>query len=66
VLGPARARLAGPDLSLHGLLAALDVRWLEGEALRRADPHGSSLLNLNTPEDLAAAERLASGVKRPS
>jgi len=62
VLPVARARLAGDDLSLHGLLSALDVKYLEGEALRRADPGGASLLNVNTPEDLVRAEaRLRSG-----
>jgi molybdopterin-guanine dinucleotide biosynthesis protein A len=58
VLGPARARLAGSDLSLQGLLAALDTRWLEGDALRRADPDGAALLNVNTPADLERAEAL--------
>lgn len=58
VLGPARARLSGSDLSLQGLLAALDTRWLEGDALRRADPDGTALLNVNTPADLERAEAL--------
>jgi len=60
VLDPARRRLAGDDLSLHGLLDGLDTHWLEGDALARADPHGVALLNANTPEDLRRVEaRLA-------
>lgn len=62
VLAVARVRLAGDDLSLHGLLAELDVTYLEGEALRRADPGGVSLFNVNTPEDVVRAEaRLRAG-----
>jgi len=60
LLGPARARLAGPALSLRGLLDAVDTRWLEGDALDAADPDGVALWNVNTPEDLARVEaRLA-------
>ena len=60
-LGPARARLAGQDLSLQGLLAALDTRWLEGDPLRDADPDGTALLNVNTPDDLRRVEALLAG-----
>jgi molybdopterin-guanine dinucleotide biosynthesis protein A len=60
VLEVARARLAGDDLSIRGLLDAVDTRWLEGEALAAADPDASVLLNVNTPEERERAEaRLA-------
>jgi molybdopterin-guanine dinucleotide biosynthesis protein A len=56
-LALARERLAAGELALHGLLAALDTRWLEGAELARLDPDGVALANLNTPEDLARIER---------
>jgi len=54
----ARARLASGELSLQGLLGALDVATLQGDDLASADPDGSALLNVNTPDDLARAESL--------
>jgi molybdopterin-guanine dinucleotide biosynthesis protein A len=42
------------------LLAAVPVRWLTEDELRRADPDLDSLRNLNTPEDYAAARARAS------
>jgi molybdopterin-guanine dinucleotide biosynthesis protein A len=57
VLAVARERFAAGELALHGLLAAIDTRWLEGAELARVDPDGMALANLNTPEDLARIER---------
>ncbi len=54
VLAEARARLAAGRLALHELLAALSVHWLEGADLRAVDDSGSALVNVNTPEELAA------------
>jgi molybdopterin-guanine dinucleotide biosynthesis protein A len=56
-LAVARRRLAARELSLHGLLAELGVRWLEGAELARLDPDGLALTNVNTTEDLARARQ---------
>lgn len=58
VLAAARDALADGRLALRALLDALDTRYLEGDDLAAVDPDGTALLNLNTPEDLARAERL--------
>lgn len=44
--------------SMRGLLECLSVEWLEEPQLRALDPDLRSLINLNTPADLAAWERL--------
>ncbi len=62
VLERARERLAANQLALRGLLDALEVFALDAETLAELDPSGDALMNLNTPEDRAAAEaRLAAG-----
>lgn len=61
VLPVARARLAGDDLSLRGLLDAVATAWLEPDDVARVDPEGRSLVNVNTPEELAQAEELLAG-----
>jgi molybdopterin-guanine dinucleotide biosynthesis protein A len=55
-LAAAVANLAAGRLALRALLEVLDVRYVEGEALRALDPDGHALMNLNTPEDLTLAE----------
>jgi molybdopterin-guanine dinucleotide biosynthesis protein A len=57
-LAVARRHLAEERLALSALLEALATRYLEGDDLRAVDPDGTALLNVNTPEDLARAERL--------
>ena len=64
-LAAARRHLAEERLALSALLAALATRYLEGDDLRAVDPEGAALLNVNTPEDLARAERLWNGGLRP-
>jgi molybdopterin-guanine dinucleotide biosynthesis protein A len=59
VLSVARARLAAGDYKLLGLLAELDVAYLEDGDLAAVDPDGAALLNVNTPADLELAEALA-------
>lgn len=61
VLSRARERLRGEDLSLHGLLASIETRHLEGADLAALDPDGLSLTNLNTPEDLARVSGASRG-----
>lgn len=56
-LDAARRALADGRLALHALLDDLETRYLDGADLAAVDPDGRALLNLNTPEDLARAER---------
>lgn len=58
VLAVARARLAQGALALHGLLAAVETRHLEGPDLSAVDPDGAALTNVNTPAERARAEAL--------
>lgn len=57
VLPRARARLAGDDLSLRGLLRELEVSNLGDAALTLLEAE-RVLVNVNTPESLARAEAL--------
>ncbi len=53
-LEPARRRLEGGDLALHGLIEELgSVSLLEDDDLHALDPDGRALANVNTPEDWA-------------
>jgi molybdopterin-guanine dinucleotide biosynthesis protein A len=49
------AQLRRGRWALRELLAALTVETLHPDLVRRLDPSGLSFLNLNTPEDYAAA-----------
>jgi len=51
----ARRRLEAGELSLRGLLEALDARFLEGPDLEAVDPAGTALLDVNTPGELREA-----------
>ncbi len=44
--------------SMRGLLKCLPVQWLEETQMRQIDPDLRSLINLNTPADLSALDRL--------
>ena len=57
-LAAASARLEKGELKLQGLLDYLDSSYLEPDDVRAIDPDGTALSNVNTPEDLAAAESL--------
>lgn len=50
-----RACLAGGDRSLRGALQRLDVRYVDEAELSAADPMMRSFVDLDTPQDLAAA-----------
>jgi molybdopterin-guanine dinucleotide biosynthesis protein A len=63
-LGALRDTLAAGERRVTGLHARLCVREVPVEALRAADPELVSLVNVNTAEDLAAAERLAADLAR--
>jgi molybdopterin-guanine dinucleotide biosynthesis protein A len=59
-LALARHALEAERLALHALLDALDTRYLEGADLAAVDPERRALTNLNSPDDLALAERTLS------
>lgn len=64
-LAPALAQaIAGGRLRVMDALGPVRVAFLEEDELRRADPGGRSFVNVNTPEDLAAARALAAGGPR--
>ncbi len=54
-----RTRIDAGDRAVGDMLDTLDAELVPPEVWRDADPEGASFVNLNTPEDLAAArERL--------
>lgn len=57
-LAVAREHLAGERLALRALLDSLRVDYVEGERLVALDPDATALLNVNTPEQHAHAERV--------
>ena len=50
-----RERIAAGDRAVHSAAEALEAALLPPEAYAHLDPQGRSFLNVNTPEDLAAA-----------
>jgi molybdopterin-guanine dinucleotide biosynthesis protein A len=48
--------------AVERLLEDVDVRYVDEEELRRLDPGLSSFFNVNTPEDLAEAEKRAASL----
>jgi molybdopterin-guanine dinucleotide biosynthesis protein A len=64
LLARARARLGDGRLKLDGLLDEVETSHLEASDLRRVDPAGSALTNVNDPDDLARAAALLSARRR--
>ncbi len=58
-LEPIRRRLEADRLKVIGFFPDVRVREVGGEEIDRFDPERYSLFNVNTPEDLAEARRLA-------
>jgi molybdenum cofactor guanylyltransferase len=58
-IGPIRARLDADRLKVIGFFVDVRVREVAGDEIERIDPQRTSFVNVNTPEDLAEAERLA-------
>ncbi|HLA42217.1 MAG TPA: molybdenum cofactor guanylyltransferase, partial [Aggregatilineales bacterium] len=60
-LEPIRRKLDADRLKVIGFYDDVDVRvrYLEEHEYRRYDPHGHALQNINTPNELAEARRLA-------
>lgn len=54
-LATMRSALEGGDLSLRGMLAGLEVRFVGEAELRAFDPQLRSFFDLDTPQDVAAA-----------
>ena len=46
---------------MGGVLDAVATVWLEPDDVARIDPEGRSLVNVNTPEDLARVEEILAG-----
>lgn len=61
-LAPMRALLLARDLAIIKFLPDVKVRYVEKDEVERFDPRLLSFFNVNTREDLAMAERLASEV----
>lgn len=58
-LQPIRERLEADQLKVIGFYPKVRVRFVEEAEHRRFDPQGVSFYNVNTPEELAEAQRLA-------
>jgi molybdopterin-guanine dinucleotide biosynthesis protein A len=58
-LGAVQAALATGRFQTSAALVGLDLHWLAESDLRAVDPDLDTLANVNTPADLAAAERRA-------
>ena len=56
--------LAGGNLGVAAFARSLRLRLLRPVEYARLDPHGMAFANVNTPEDLAAAERFLGRTKR--
>ncbi len=63
-LTPMGTALAGGQRQIVACFAGLRVVYLEPEELRRYDPAGHALLNLNTPAELKAALRIIQGERQ--
>ena len=61
-LAPMKARLEAGQLSIAPLLRELRVRYLEKEEYLPLDPRMLSFFNINYPEDLDRANRIAAQV----
>ena len=57
-LGPMRAALESGRRQIAAFFPEVRVAFFEPDETRRYDPSGRSFLNVNTPEEVAAAERL--------
>ncbi len=55
-----KAAIGAGERRVRDAVARLAPRWVDDEALRRFDADGRLLLNVNTPDDLADANRLES------
>lgn len=61
---PMQAAVAGGERSLRRFLAARQVLWVPAATLAGLDPAARFALAVNTPQELAAAEVLATSLER--
>ena len=54
-----QAKLEAQRLKVIGFYDDVQVRYLDEDAYQSLDPHGVAFMNINTPEELAEANRLA-------
>jgi molybdopterin-guanine dinucleotide biosynthesis protein A len=59
-LAPMRATLESGQRQIASFFPAIRVAYIEPDETRRYDPAGRSFLNINTPEQMAEAERVLS------
>ncbi len=57
-LEPIRRRIDADRLKVIGFFSDVRVREVSGQEIDQFDPDRTSFVNVNTPEDLAAAQRL--------
>lgn len=60
-LEPIQQQLAAGKLRASGFFDQVRGRYVDEETIRRFDPDLRSFMNVNTPEDLAAAQKLFPG-----
>jgi molybdopterin-guanine dinucleotide biosynthesis protein A len=58
-MGAIRQRLDADRLKVIGFFSDVKVREVKGAEIDSFDPERVSFINVNTPDDLAEAERLA-------
>jgi molybdopterin-guanine dinucleotide biosynthesis protein A len=60
-LAPIEAQLRAGDLRMMGFFEQVNVRFIKRPEVLRFDPQLRSMVNLNTPEEWAEAERIVAG-----
>jgi molybdopterin-guanine dinucleotide biosynthesis protein A len=56
---PIKKRIEANQLKVTDFYAGLKVRYLDEDEYKEFDANGTAFMNLNSPEDLAEANRLA-------
>jgi len=64
-LAPIEAQLRAGDLRMMGFFEQVNVRFIKRAEVLRFDPQLRSMVNLNTPEEWAQAERIVEGQQPP-
>lgn len=57
-----RCALESDDLSLRGMLLAVETRWVDFDEYAHLPNAENFFFNLNTPEDIASAEMIMAGI----
>jgi len=64
-LGPIQAALEAGQMRVISFFDKVNIRFVERPEIERFDPGARSFFNVNTPEDLVEAERLAGSLTGP-